>query len=481
MQTSALVDTVFATRDKGKDEQAFMNQARQTDQEQVAEPLRQRLDAAGICGPGGRVIGRAASPAPVVIGRVCDAEPLFFTEALLGRTVPDRVIRGLVALALLHGAHRVILAAHRDDTELLALLREQARGTRIEVRSLPPAYPMDADSLICDLAQLEDRSVHAAGLDRAAFYDAVNLCDVSQVLEGRRPLRRTVTVAGEVEEPGVLQVPLGTTMEDLVLGCGGALDPGWIPFHNGLMGGCRVERDHVVGMDTRGVVILSSAHPWVVRHSIPLEEERRRVPSACVNCRICTDTCAGHLCGGSLQPHLVMRALGAALLDSPGVDPGRGLYEMTDGCRECGICSTLCPALLRPSAVIRALRQEGIPESGPPPSQRTLRPHPDRLGRRQSRQSLARRLGCSGDALGSALETAPHLRPRIFIPETITTAVSSSGDGVRVPVVNPGQRVAPEDLVALAPAGSGQPDSRSPVSGVVLSVDPDDGVVIRVQ
>jgi len=37
------------------------------------------------------------------------------------------------------------------------------------------------------------------------------------------------------------------------------------------------------------------------------------------------------------------------------------------------------------------------------------------------------------------------------------------------------------DLVTMAPAGTDEVDVRSPVSGVVLAVDPDDGVVIQVR
>jgi Na+-translocating ferredoxin:NAD+ oxidoreductase RnfC subunit len=404
-----------------------------------------------------------------VVGRVCDPEPLLATETALGRNAPQRIVAGLGAVGLLVGAHRLILAARADDAELLRRLRGEAGGTRVEVLPVPASCPLDATSLVCDLAQLAGSSVPGAGLDRALVLDAVELCDVAHALEGKAPLRRTVSVAGEVGEPTVFQVPLGTAFADLVEACGSP-DPAWAVWHNGVLGGRRAGRDEVVDLDTRGLVVLSGRHPLVTRATTPVADQVARIRAACVACRICSDICPVVLRGGSLEPHRVMQAVALSWQGSA-LDPQAQILSALE-CLACGICNPLCPTMLRPAEVIgevaRQLRERGVgpAETGAPHL------HPDRLGRRLSSTRLAEILGLGDGRPAMA---------RSLIPDRIAVPLRGPTGGQRVPAVRPGERVMQGDLVTMAPAGTNEVDIRAPVSGMVLAVDPDDGVVIQVR
>ena len=437
----------------------------------IVEAMLARLEAGAVTRDGARKMDLRGASIPVVIGRLCDDEPLMHTHRSVGRTYPDRVVRGLAAVAVICGAERAILAVDRDWTDLLETYQAEAGGTLLEVVPVPARHPMDPSSLICDLAQLQNRSVLAAGLGHALVLDAVTLCDVAIALEGRFPLRRTITVAGQVREPAVLQVPLGTSMTDLVAACGGSPHHGWVPFHNGLLGGRAVGPEQVVDQDTRGVVVLSLRHPVVIRGTTPLRDQVRRIPSACVNCRLCTDVCPAHLDGGQHRPHQVMAAVASGW---PEVDADiTGPLPRCLECRDCGLCQTLCPAGLRPGEVVqevaRLLRQRGL---SPPPAH-LLRPHADRLGRRQSVARLSERLGLA------AMDRAVAATPRSAIPDTLTFPPLSPHGGLRVPVVSGGDSVGPGDRVALAPVDSQEVDFLAPVAGHVVAVDRDDGVVIQ--
>ncbi len=438
----------------------------------IVNAMLARLDAGAVTMAGARKLDLRGDEVPVIVGRVCDDEPLLSTHAALGRAYPDRVVRGLGAVAVICGAQRAILAVDSEQTALLETFGAEAAGTLLEVVPLPARYPMDPESLVCDLAQLQGKSVLAAGLVHALVLDAVTLCDVAVALEGRFPLRRTVTVAGLVDEPAVLQVPLGTSMADLVQACGGSPDHGWVPFCNGLLGGQAVGRDHAVDQDTRGVVVVAGDHAAVVRGSTPLTDQVRRIPSACVGCRICTDVCPAFLDRGEHQPHRVMAAVASGWPDADAELSGP--LSMALECRDCGLCSTLCPSSLRPAEVVgevaRLLRDRGV--SAPPAD--SLRPSADRPGRRQSVARLTRRLGLNGvDQLS--------LTPRGAIPETITVPPRSPAGGLRVPVVSAGDSVAPGDKVSLAPVDTDEVDCLAPVAGTVVAVDEDDGVVIEIR
>ena len=441
-------------------------------QKQIVDAMLRRLDAGAVTQGGARKLDLRGGPVPVVIGLVCDDEPLFATHASLGKTYPDRVVRGLGAVAVICGAQRAILAVDRQQSALVETFRAEAAGTLLEVATVAACYPMDPTSLVCDLAQLEEKSVLGHGLGHVRVLDAVTLCDVAVALEGRFPLRRTVTVAGQVSEPAVLQVPLGTSMADLVEACGGSPDPGWVPWRDGLLGGRAVGRDHVVDQDTRGVVILAGTHPAVVRGSTPLSDQVRRIPSACVSCRVCTDICPAFLARGEHQPHRVMGAVSTGWPDADTelAGPLAGAVE----CMACGLCSTLCPSSLRPAEVVqevaRLLRERGVPG----PLEESLHPAADRPGRRQSVARLTQRLGLGG--------AAPlPLTPRGAIPDTVTVPPRSPDGGLRVPVVSAGDSVVAGDKVSLAPVDTQEVDCLAPVAGTVVAVDEDDGVVIQIR
>ena len=441
--------------------------------EAISAAIQQRIAAAGVTWRHGRALDLSEENHPVVVGRVCDGEPLVRTEVALGRWMPDRVVKGLGAVALVCGANRALLAVNRDEAEVVALLRREAEGTLVEVVPLPPRCPMDAPSVLGDLAAAVGKSVPAAGLDRALVLGAAVLADVARALEGHPPFRRAVTVAGAVGEPRVVRVPLGTTVDDLVQACGGCDDPGWVAHENGLLAGRRVDRDHTVEPATWAVVVLRRDHRVTVRATTPVEQEGRRVPSACVNCRVCTDVCPVFLNGGPLQPHAIMASLAAGW---PGSEqkPGDHLLAALH-CTGCAVCNTLCPAGLHPADVVSELANTladcGARPVSPPP----LRLHPDRAGRRQGIARIGRRLGLSDD------DAPGSLIPGQFIPETLSFPPTTRLGAARTPLVKPGDRVARGDALALVAATTGEVDTRSPTAGHVLDVDQDDGIVLRVQ
>ena len=176
-------------------------------QDKIVEAMLARLQAGAVTLDGAKKIDLRGASVPVLIGLVCDHEPLLHTHQSLATHYPDRVVRGLAAAAVICGAQRALLAVDEGWGDLLETFRGEASGTLLEVVPVPARYPMDPASLVCDLAQLRGKSVPAAGLGHALVLDAVTLCDVAVALEGRFPLRRTVTVAGQVNEPAVLQVP----------------------------------------------------------------------------------------------------------------------------------------------------------------------------------------------------------------------------------------------------------------------------------
>lgn len=430
--------------------------------EEPLDPIRERARWAGVVDGRGRplhLLGRAA----VVVGLVCDEEPLLETRGSVGAVEPDRIVRGLAAAGLLAGAGRLLLAV---DAEAGALgpLRARARETRIEVVAIPARSPLDHGSLLCDLAEaLGAAGPIAAGLEHAHCLDAVTLVDLALAVEGQAPRRRTLTVAGALRRPSILEAALGTSFADLVVACGGSPDPGWVGFENGVLGGRRIAPREAVELTTRGLLVLPHDHPLVERACAPLADELGRAASACAFCRVCSELCPVRLNGGALDPQRLILALARGASRTEDEQALLGARS----CTGCGVCSVACPAALRPARIVAELAGRLGGEVERP----LLVPDRDRPGRRLSVARLV-------DALGLHPLRRPLAR-RVghLIPEQVSYALRRDGL-VRVPVVQRGATVQIGETLALAPAGAAEGDCRSAVSGVVVAVDPDDGIVV---
>jgi Na+-translocating ferredoxin:NAD+ oxidoreductase RnfC subunit len=431
---------------------------------EVLEAMQARLQSAGLAGGDGLKI--ELRPAPLVVGRVCDDHPLLCSEAALARQAPERLLRGLAAAGLLCGAGQVALAVDEEQPEALRALERAASGSRVELWPIAARVPLDAQSLLFDLAP--------RGLDprRALVLDAVALSDLGQIVEDRPLPYRVVTVAGLVRRPAVLLAVPGAPLGELVRAAGGSLDPAAVLLHLGAASDEPASPEQPVELHTRGLLVLPHHHPLVLRRTVPVEDELRRAASACAACRVCSDTCTANLLGAPLEPHRVL--LAAAASSRWDHDPGVDLLGALE-CRGCALCSAACPSGLQPARVVAAvagrLREQGVRLAAPAP----VRPHPDRAGRRLSRQRLAERLGLSTFPQPDALSGA------VVLPAQLRVAARGPGGAPRVPVVRTGETVRAGDLLALAAAGSRELDCRAAAAGHVVSVDPDDGILVALR
>ena len=437
------------------------------------DEIRARLEAAAVCDGAGYRLCTDGAPPSVVVGVLGEGEPLAATDEALVVAAGPELVEALTALVPALGAARGILALREDFPGATRTLRRAAEERGLEVRSLPAAYPMDAASVLLDLAASQGQTPAEAGLADAAVVDVPTLDRVSRALSSRCAAWRSVTVVGAVEQPKVLRVPLGTLVADLVRACGGSRDAGWIPFVNGVLGGRPSSGAASVELDTRLVVVLPHRHPLVVERSTPLADLVRQGASACVRCRICTEVCPVHLGGGRLEPHLVMAELSQTGL--PGAASRDARTPAALECTECGLCSVACPARVRPAEltaeVARALRARGVRLVDAAP----LAAHPDRAGRRHATVRLVERLGLATYRPHGPLPTE-ELRPlRLVLPLRGPTGAP------RLPAVQEGDLVRPADRLVLASPGSFETDVLSAVNGRVRTVGDERGVVIDVQ
>lgn len=229
------------------------------------------LDAAGLRGRGGAGFPAArklaavadavaASRLPaVVVANCCEGDPTSAKDTVLIDRSPHLVIDGALVAAAAVGADRVVLAGHQGSSVLRtldrALPQRPAAAVTVEPFAMPARYlASEASSLVRMLNTGDARPLgRLAPIWRSGVDGRPTLVANAETLAQLALLARfgpewftaigtpaepgttLVTVGGAVPRPGVVEVPTGTPVRDL-LACAGAPPAGWA-LVGGLAGG----------------------------------------------------------------------------------------------------------------------------------------------------------------------------------------------------------------------------------------------------
>lgn len=236
-----------------------------------APELARMLDRAELRGRGGagfptarkvaavaRAVAASRQPA-VVVANCCEGDPTSAKDEVLLDRSPHLVIDGALAAAGAVGADRVVLAGHAGSSVLPSLMAALSERPAAAVATLPVAIPArylasEASALVRFLNTGDARPVGRLspiwehGVDgRPTFVaNAETLAQVALLARfgpdwfaavgaAAEPGTVLITVGGAVPRPGVVEVPTGTAIRD-VLACAGAPSTGWA-LVGGLAGG----------------------------------------------------------------------------------------------------------------------------------------------------------------------------------------------------------------------------------------------------
>lgn len=435
--------------------------------------LTQAVKAAGVVGAGGAGFPthvKLAAKAECFIVNAAECEPLIETDKYLCRTFPDRIVAAASAIAAHLGASRTVIALKgKYKTEIEALEGAIARmGAGVELFRMETFYPAGDEQTMVQL--VTGRSVPERGLplDVGCVVDNVGtLLNVMDALEGTPVTEKFLSVVGEVKEPVMLRVPIGTALADCVAAAEPRLDHYALVVGGPMMG--RVLTDEgaigaaVVTKTTGNLIVLPRDHYLFRRAQLSLEAIRHQTKSACIQCRMCTDLCPRYLIGHRIRPNLIMRGL----WQEPGMEDD-GAYLAAFGeaanCCDCGVCEMFaCPMGLSPRKVngyVKGeLRRRGI--QVPRDMEPQARDFADQ--RRTPTDRLAARLGLS-EYYGKHAHSCKDLAP-----ETVSIPFQQHIGKPAVPVKAAGDTVEKGELLAAAAEGLSA-NIHASVSGVVEEI-----------
>jgi Na+-translocating ferredoxin:NAD+ oxidoreductase RnfC subunit len=434
---------------------AFAGQSR-VNQAGGASSSADRLEELGIVGAGGGGFPAAVkfkTRVSLVIVNAAECEPLLHKDKELLHHHSEPFLRGLRMTMEIVGAREAAIGIKEKYHEIIAAL-ERVVPPGVRVVPLPDVYPAGDEFILVHL--VTGRVIPPGGLPKDVDVAVSNVETLINIGLDQPVTHKYLTVAGAVENPVTLRVPVGITIGEVIEAAGGAT----VSDVGVLLGGVMMARpaaslDVPVTKTTGGIIVLPASHKLIQRHNAPMIQVNRIGRSACDQCRFCTEFCPRFLLGHPIEPHRAMQSLGFAT----GVDA----MVATLYCCECNLCSLYaCPEDLDPKNVcVQAkplARERGLTFKGDPAS---ITPHPLAEFRRVPMRRLIARLG-----LGEFNNVGP-LVDHSFSPQKVKILLKQHAGAPAVPVVKCGDRVRVGDLLAAPEQGKLGARVHASIDGVV--------------
>ena len=429
-----------------------------------------KVRAAGVVGAGGAGFPthvKLQFEVQMVLGNGASCEPLLAGDPYLMAHQPGQVLDGLLAVMDCTGSDKGTICLKAKHANAMAALREKISenkyGGRIKMFELEDFYPAGDEFILVN--EVLGKIVPEGGIPLnvlAVVSNVESLLNVSRAMTGKPVTDRYLTVCGEVNEPVVCKVPIGTPADNVIQLAGGPRISDFSIVMGGPMMGKVIDRGSVpITKTTSGIIVLPGNHNVIRDKSRSLDRMRFIAKSACTQCSRCTDLCPRYLIGHSLEPHRIMRHLA--------YNPGMTGEVLEDAliCSECGVCEKFaCPMMLSPREINAAVKQKLLK---------------DGIKRESKRESY--QVSLFNDTrkiplkrLMERLEVTrydthpPFYEDDIQVNRVIIPLQQHLGKPA-VPAVKAGDRVKKGDLIGEIPEGALGARVHASIDGVVESVD----------
>lgn len=434
-----------------------------------------QIQAAGIVGCGG-----AGFPTHVKLsGEIehlilngAECEPMLRTDRYVMKHHAQEIVTAAAGVMAEIEAQRCTIALKETyGEEIGALESEIARqGAAIALHKMKSFYPAGDEQVI--VAEVTGRAIPPGGIPLdvgCAVSNVTTMFHIAGAMKEEVFTHKYLTVAGMVETPCVIRVPIGTSFARCLALAGGVPEGEWMAVSGGPMMGKRLSKAQAlasyVTKTTSGILIFPPDNPLAQREEISLPHMYSRARSACIQCRYCTDLCPRNLLGHPLEPHRIMRQMAYGLGGETPVD--EAVVRSAALCSECGVCELYaCPMGLQPRRVNQMLKQElakknlrwGKGEGAREPS-------PWRAQRQVPTHRAAVRAGA-----GAFYESCPTDHALQDTPDKVVLYLRQHVGAPACPVVAVGETVAAGQLVAAAAEQGLSANLHASISGRVTDI-----------
>jgi len=303
------------------------------------------IENIGVIGSGG-----AGFPAHVklnskpdtIIMNAAECEPLLHKDMELLLHYSDEVIEGLKIVMQITGAKEGIIGIKNKHPEEIELLEKKVKDN-IRVAVIDDVYP--AGDEVTLIYMTTKRVVQPGALPISVGCVVQNVETLYNIAVNKPVVDKFIAVAGAVEDPATIKVPVGTTFAE-VLSKFKITTSNYVVRSGGLMMGVLEDNlNKVVSKRTGALIVLPADHHCVTMYQrFATEHDTDRIAKAgCDQCYFCTEFCPRYLLGQPVRPETAMRNRMFTREDSPMLFPGNF------SCCECNLCTMYaCPEGLDP-------------------------------------------------------------------------------------------------------------------------------------
>lgn len=423
---------------------------------------------AGVVGAGGAGfpthVKLAADNVEYVIVNGAECEPLLRVDQQLSEVYARELLNTLETIVNALGAQKGIFALKGKYKNATRALKENVgKRENLEIFELKDFYPAGDEQVL--VYEVTGRIVPEGGIPLLVGCVVINvetLLNIANAIKGIPVTHSYVTVTGMVKRPATFCVPIGVSLKSLIDMAGGATVSDYVVIDGGpMMGKVTSNLSQPVTKTTKGIIVLSSSHPLVLKKDIDLGIAIKRAMSVCCQCRYCTDMCPRYLLGHSLEPHVVLRTVGH------GITTDCAAVTQSFLCCDCGVCDLFaCSMHLSPRLMNLALRKElssrGVKN---PHRESNLKARSNRELTRIPVKRLVARLGIEEWDVPAPLDEASVEVTRVVLP------LSQHIGAPSIPVVANGDVVKEGDLVADIPENAMGARIHAPIAGTIRLED----------
>jgi Na+-translocating ferredoxin:NAD+ oxidoreductase RnfC subunit len=426
------------------------------------QEIIEKVQKAGVVGSGGGGFPahiKISASVDTVIANGAECEPLLSTDKYIMETYTKDILEGLRFIKQATGAKKVVVALKKKYQRAVSELNKQVGiSSDIDIYLLENYYPAgDEHELVYNIT---GKTVPEGGipLDCSTVVINVNTAlNIFNAVIGNNPvIKRWITVAGEVEQPYIAEVPVGISAGELVDIARPKIGDYSI-IAGGPMMGMVVNRDFKITKLCGGIILLPVNHPVVVKHTRNISAHKKRGASMCDQCFDCSIVCPRNLLGHELAPHKIMR----------NIFLGNGSVHLSNSflCCECGLCNMFaCPMDLSPRDILREAKLELGGKKIKNPHKRTeLKVHPERDFRRVNTNRLMMRLGIDKYDLH-------ELEVKEINTNSVSIAMKQHAGVSAKPVVKKGQVVNAGEIIGITPEDALGSSIHASIPGTVSEI-----------
>ena len=322
-----------------------------------------KIIAAGIVGAGGAGFPthvKLQGKVEYLIINAAECEPLLQSDQYIMRTCAEKVIKGIEYVSKVIDPDKIIIGTkNKYKKEIEELKKEiKALNSNIKIYESKSFYPLGDEQILAQI--ITGRSVPPGGIPLDINAVVLNVTTVAQIADAvgtdNPVIKKIVTVLGEVKNPGLINVPVGISVEECIKECGGSnLSNYCIVLGGPMMGNVIDDVDasgNYIKKTDGAIIVLPKDHFIIRRKRSDIRYIIRQAKTCCIQCRYCTDMCPRYLIGHPIEPHLIMRNVDKTYFS-------QDILRESLICCECGICEIYaCPMGLSPRMVNAYLKDK---------------------------------------------------------------------------------------------------------------------------